>query len=458
MKRALAGLLTAGLVFTGMPLPVVLASNEVMEEQQPETGEISLPEKEDRTENPGTDGETGSPEEKKENPDGTGQNPGQTEPTPGAGADTSKPGTGAPGEEESGEENAGGVDAELPKTEEEESTDNPEKLETEQISGNDMAAAGQVSGNDLMKTESDKVLMPVEGGGSYQEGAFSVPDTSAGSRPRRAAALGAREEQSAADYLYEQMRKKIVEIDVSEYKISKDDITNLLIGVVNDHPDLYFARTGYDGGTLMADGVTLKTIKPLYVTDATLDDGKFQQGVQDALVSVQPGMTELEKAVALHDYLVLNCEYDYDRLNSDTAPQVSWTAYGVLAEKIAVCQGYALAYKYLLNQVGIECYMVTSDAMKHAWNLIRLDGDYYQVDVTWDDPVSDRFGLVGHNHMFVSDTAFQAARPGMTDNHYGWVITTGSSKIGLTATNSQYDDTFWVDVISPIVFDGHSIT
>ena len=455
MKRALAGLLTAGLVFTGMPLPVVLASNEVMEEQQPETGEISLPEKEDRTENPGTDGETGSPEEKKENPDGTGQNPGQTEPTPGAGADTSKPGTGAPGEEESGEENAGGVDAELPKTEEEESTDNPEKLETEQISGNDMAAAGQVSGNDLMKTESDKVLMPVEGGGSYQEGAFSVPDTSAGSRPRRAAALGAREEQSAADYLYEQMRKKIVEIDVSEYKISKDDITNLLIGVVNDHPDLYFARTGYDGGTLMADGVTLKTIKPLYVTDATLDDGKFQQGVQDALVSVQPGMTELEKAVALHDYLVLNCEYDYDRLNSDTAPQVSWTAYGVLAEKIAVCQGYALAYKYLLNQVGIECYMVTSDAMKHAWNLIRLDGDYYQVDVTWDDPVSDRFGLVGHNHMFVSDTAFQAARPGMTDNHYGWVITTGSSKIGLTATNSQYDDTFWVDVISPIVFDGH---
>ena len=52
-------------------------------------------------------------------------------------------------------------------------------------------------------------------------------------------------------------------------------------------------------------------------------------------------------------------------------------------EKKAVCAGYAKAFQLLLNALGIECTYVTSDT--HAWNLVRLEGDYYHIDATWDD-------------------------------------------------------------------------
>ncbi|MBQ9990283.1 MAG: hypothetical protein IJP31_05000 [Lachnospiraceae bacterium] len=61
-------------------------------------------------------------------------------------------------------------------------------------------------------------------------------------------------------------------------------------------------------------------------------------------------------------------------LSSQYIPDSSFSAYGVFVEEIAVCQGYALAYKLLCDRVGIECYMVTSDSMNHAWNIVWLDG------------------------------------------------------------------------------------
>lgn len=488
MKRALTGLLTAGLVLTSVPTPAVWAANEVLEEQkQTEEGEQTSQEEPGHEEKPGTGEESGHPEKEEENQGKENQdtgNPDDKENLPdednpvdaGEGSDTDtsdddedKPSDNTPDDDTSGEEDKAEQNPEEPDAGEDTDSETPgpgteepdeeepgeedsvteedtvleKPVYTVQVSGND------ISGNDLAQAESVQQWVYVEGGGSYQEGAFSVPDKSSGSRPRRAAAE--RAQQSAADYIYEQMKKKAAEIDLSEYNILEEDINSLVIGVVNDHPDLYFARTAYsywpDGNGNVA------KIAPKYITDTPLDDGEFKKGVQSALASVETGMTELEKAVALHDYIVLNCEYDLERLNNNTIPQVSYSAYGVLADRIAVCQGYALAYKYLLNQVGIECFMVTSDAMNHAWNLIKLDGEYYQVDITWDDPVADRFGLAGHNYMFVSDTAFQT-ESSVRDSHHDWVITTGSSQTNLTATNTQYDDAFWTKVTSPIVFDG----
>ena len=58
-----------------------------------------------------------------------------------------------------------------------------------------------------------------------------------------------------------------------------------------------------------------------------------------------------------------------------------------------MCAGYAKAYQLILNRMGIECGYITGNAVNdmvsgpHAWNYVRLDGNYYQVDVTWDDPL-----------------------------------------------------------------------
>lgn len=502
MKRTLAGVLAAGLVLTGMPTPVVEAANEVLEEQQTDagTGDSASKERTGSAENLGTDGETGSPEGKEDGaetdtPDGGGNRPDVGKPGDGENSsDTDKP-TGkegstdagqpggventpddnTPGEEEGAgqkQENLGdadGTESETPQP----GTEDPDGEEAgfdeeEEVTGEDVSAeaspyhvqvsGNDISGNDLVKTESDEVWITVEGGGSYQEGAFSVPDEGAGFRPRRAAAAE-RKQQSLAEVIYEALKKKSKEtIDLSEYNLSLNDVRNLVIAVVNDHPELYYAKTAfrYGGEENLVNEISLE-----YIEDVQFDDEIFQQGVHEALLAVKPGMTELEKAIALHDYLALNCEYDKENYDKELAednldekgqpinkyiPSTSYSMYGVFAERIAVCQGYALAYKYLLDQVGIECYMVSSDAMNHAWNLIKLGDSYYQVDVTWDDPAWDRIGKVTHKNMFRSNTAWENET-----KHYDWSVTSGSGVVDLEAGNPQYDSAFWVDVSSPLV-------
>ena len=120
-------------------------------------------------------------------------------------------------------------------------------------------------------------------------------------------------------------------------------------------------------------------------------------------------------------------------LSSQYIPDSSFSAYGVFVEEIAVCQGYALAYKLLCDRVGIECYMVTSDSMNHAWNIVWLDGSWYHVDATWDDPSWDMPGRVDHTYLFRSDDDFRNRL-----EHYGWQVTMGSAVQYIYATNNAY--------------------
>lgn len=100
-------------------------------------------------------------------------------------------------------------------------------------------------------------------------------------------------------------------------------------------------------------------------------------------------MSDYEKAKAIHDYIIITTEYDHENLEANTIPNDDYTAYGALVNHLAVCRGYAEAYKLLTNKAGLNCEIETgiSDNISHAWNVIELDGKWYQVDVTFDDPV-----------------------------------------------------------------------
>lgn len=91
--------------------------------------------------------------------------------------------------------------------------------------------------------------------------------------------------------------------------------------------------------------------------------------------------SELKKIRLIHDYIISNSEYDLSsRYNS---------AYGCLIMNQSACQGYAqLAYK-MFTEAGIPCRIVTgkSGGSPHAWNIVKLDGKWYFIDCTWDDPV-----------------------------------------------------------------------
>lgn len=244
------------------------------------------------------------------------------------------------------------------------------------------------------------------------------------------------------EYLYQQMKKCEETINVQKYNISKDKIGDIVFGVINENPDLYFVKKKF---SYSLSGSTVVSVMLTY--DDSYDDNAFVDATREALAVVKPEMSDLEKAVVLHDYLAVNCEYDKENLDKGKVPDVSYTAYGTLVNRISVCEGYALAYKYLLNQAGIECLMVKSEAMNHAWNLIQLNGKYYQVDVTWDDPTWDLIGRARHKYMFRSDTAFVN-----NCEHHDWIVTEGSEAVDYKATDTSYDNAFWLKCNAPLVF------
>ncbi|MNO32164.1 hypothetical protein D3C76_221480 [compost metagenome] len=120
---------------------------------------------------------------------------------------------------------------------------------------------------------------------------------------------------------------------------------------------------------------------------------------------ILPDMTTREKIKALHDYVVLNTAYDYENYVNDTIPEVSYTVYGVLMQHKAVCQGYALTMKILLDLINVENYLITGtvNGNGHEWNIIVLDGVYYHLDATWDDPTHDTPGTVRYDYFLILD-------------------------------------------------------
>ncbi|AEF93997.1 copper amine oxidase-like domain-containing protein [Desulfotomaculum nigrificans CO-1-SRB] len=124
---------------------------------------------------------------------------------------------------------------------------------------------------------------------------------------------------------------------------------------------------------------------------------------------IKPGMSDLEKEKALHDYIVLNTKYDYENYLRNTVPKESYTTYGVLINGVGVCQGYASAMWKLLTMAGLECKYITGTGIgsngpePHGWNRVKIDGRWYNLDTTWDDPVPDRPGQIRYKYFNLTD-------------------------------------------------------
>ena len=105
--------------------------------------------------------------------------------------------------------------------------------------------------------------------------------------------------------------------------------------------------------------------------------------------ALQEGMSDLEKEEAVYEWIVRHVNYDFTHQDVMTpTPRASFTPYGALVSRKAVCLGFATAFQLLMDLSGVECITVvgasSSSREDHAWNMVRLDGRWYCVDVTWD--------------------------------------------------------------------------
>ena len=148
-----------------------------------------------------------------------------------------------------------------------------------------------------------------------------------------------------------------------------------------------------------------------------------------------------DKILQVHNYLIDNVVYDSS--NSDL--EMSHTLYGALINKTAVCDGYAKAFKYILDNIGISCVEVCGIAQNsagatesHAWNDVLLEGRWYAIDVTWDDPI-----IIGGNGILTSDLRYSYFLKG-SDTFYsshqedGYIVTNGEFKYPEISSVSYY--------------------
>ncbi len=108
---------------------------------------------------------------------------------------------------------------------------------------------------------------------------------------------------------------------------------------------------------------------------------------------ISEDMDDYTKELAVHDWLVANCTYDPGALRAIPAPtEHSDEPYGALILGKAICSGYSTAFMLMMKMLDIPCEIIHSlddENEEHAWNAVQLDGSWYYVDVTWDDPVPD---------------------------------------------------------------------
>lgn len=234
----------------------------------------------------------------------------------------------------------------------------------------------------------------------------------------------------------EAVRSRQTYLDVSAFSIPVSQVNQILSQVRNAFPELFYAtpaRYRYSPTEQIVYGIEIA------YTAGEEEVFAYEAAVAEALSWLEEDMTDVHKALVLHDYLALNCAYDQENFAAGTLPDTAYQSYGAMVLGSAVCQGYALAYQDLLTRAGISCFTVGSEGMNHAWNMVELDGEYYHVDVTWDDPVWDVPGQVLHENFLLSDSAVGESGAG----HWGW-------DADVTADSEQYRDGFWTDAMAGI--------
>ena len=202
----------------------------------------------------------------------------------------------------------------------------------------------------------------------------------------------------------------------------------------------YYSR---DTGLAMAIGLEYCTAQDVAAMQVKLD-----QLVDQANTLCQ---TDLEKVFYVHEWLVQNIAYDREHLSDDV--QDDHNLRGALLEGTAVCDGYAKTYALTLRKLGITGVLVTSRDIGHAWNMVELDGNWYQVDCTWDDPVdgSDQLGYCMHKHLLCTTEEMNTNHNDDGDDSVAFDLENlGTQNIVNLATDDTYENTWWKDKKSAI--------
>ena len=237
---------------------------------------------------------------------------------------------------------------------------------------------------------------------------------------------------TAEDLLARAVENLEASVDLSAFKIPTSEIMKYYLRMYYAHPEFFYIASGCSYGHTSEGFVT--KVQPSYrvdVADVPAMKTELENKVAEILAQADGSRSDLEKCLFVHDYLAAHAEYDNSLSLRD--------AHTFLTQNTGVCQGYTLTYSLLLQRLGVLTDAALSDDMDHVWNRVRIDGKWYNVDVTWDDPVGAFAGAAQHDFFLLSDDKIQNFDG--REPHFDWYNVNYPNH----CVSDDYDDAFWHD-------------
>lgn len=246
------------------------------------------------------------------------------------------------------------------------------------------------------------------------------------------------------EYIYQECMKHATEIYLAPYRIHIDDIDDIFYNVATKNPEL-MVHTGFSYSYYP--NSTVVKIVPYYINPTLNDDNtarKLMNEKIDEYIEYASGCPDkIGKLLLIHDKITEDCMYDYTpyvyvkRLNEETGyyeyvktnDYKAHHAYGVFLNNEAVCQGFSQAIYAICKKLDINADYVISDEryLNHMWNYIEIDGEWYHLDLTWDEVYNTKLDY--HDYFLLSDaTISQDHRGKSTWTNYSGELKDCTSK------------------------------
>lgn len=228
--------------------------------------------------------------------------------------------------------------------------------------------------------------------------------------------------------------------DVYDYRMTSGEIDAVWTDLIENEG--YLAAHTYKSSMLVFPSKKNGYSEKIYIYG--IDEG-FKERYPKVLACVEEvknatkGMTDLEKVLYVHDYVVDCSVYD-------STEKIGCRAGGPLGEGRGYCSGYADAMAVLLKYVNVPCATVSSSQMSHAWNYVKIDGKWYHLDATWDETPSELTSDMEHYYFLRNDTEYKSE---LRKSHYGWNVSGGDT---ITSASTTYADWFVHDILGRMFY------
>lgn len=226
------------------------------------------------------------------------------------------------------------------------------------------------------------------------------------------------------------------EVDISKYNVSYEEFEDIFAAVILNEPKLHYVDcTQVSLSYKTTDHI--QKFKPVYhCSFFELDErnAKVEKFSKSVMSGIKSSWCDEEKILYVHDKLAAHITY-YEGKDVIYGRNI----YDAFAESSSVCVGYALGFQYFMDKLGIPCVNVTSP--DHIWNMVCVDGQWYHVDITWDDSAEITKNTVFHNVLLQSEESMIEfdSKHDRADN-------------SAAADDSFYENAFWTESSSVISY------